>query len=293
MNLSTARETVRPGSRQRTRARSLSRVLSAAVVFATLMLLAGAAPASAVAGYECWTARTDSGSVLRCRIGRFGLRDLPGPDAAGVPLYAAMGEDIWGECWFHSDTWSGWIAFGSWKADSALLVFDPGEPSASGYLAARAARRCASDVLWMTEQRVAFAVLRSIDYWPPLPDFDPDRGVVRLPWFLALDVLAAGDIAGKEGVFFEVGVTSVRVTVGAETASVSIPPEGYGSLTGHPDGSVSGVFDEPGPMEFTVVFEWAGRWRTTWDTTWYPVAIGAFAPRGTYVVDEIVGRLVG
>ncbi len=264
----------------------------------SLVVGAGAGHASDGVTHHCWTVHDPGHVIFRCRIDHIELLDLPGPLSASVPLYPAVGEDIWGECWFHSDVWSGWRAFGSWTADSALLVFGDGLPGGP-FVEVRSFRRCSTDVMLRIEQIMPWETLGSLDYSPAVPGLQPTRGVVMVPVFPTVVVpatlsFALGDIEGNEGIFLEVSVVVVELSWGGGAGDVAVVhPAEFRDLSGYPAGAAAHVYTRPGSARVEVRFEWSARWRFTWDDIWYPVAIGKFATARDYAIDEIVGRVIG
>lgn len=260
------------------------------------LLWAIAGPVAAIASYRCWTAASNGAPVLRCRVGGVDLMDFGDPGAVGVALHAGVGEDVWGECWFSTEVWSGWTTDGDWAAESAALRYDvDGTPG--GYVVAGAIRRCSTDPAITSDERAAMRVLRAHEYARPDTDRSPRRGVVGLPTYLGLAVpdsrrYGVGDVAGNEALLVEVGVAEVRIDWGDGSEPIAITPDRFADMKGYPDGTVRHGYQQPALYRIEVGFKWTARWRVSWDPKWYPVAVGTFAEVETYAVDQIVGRVV-
>ena len=285
----------RPGSRCRvSRARPRFWV---PLLIPILLFSATAGSAGAVAMYRCWTIVSEIEPVLRCRVGGVDLIDFADPGAVEVTLFAAVGVDLWGECWFDREVWSGWTAYGEWTAESAILVFGADGTPETGRVAARTIRRCRTDPAITPIERGVWARIRSHDFAGPDPSLVPTRGVVGVPTFLDLVVPAPGSyVVGNpdfnEALFIEVGVAAVRVDWGDGAVSLVAAPMSFGGMTGYPSGSVRHLYGRSALWRVEVEFEWRARWRSSWDPMWRPLALGATAQAGFYAIDEIVSRVV-
>ncbi len=252
-----------------------------------------AGPVGAVITYRCWTAANEIAPVLRCRVGGVDIIDFADPDAVEVVLFAAVGVDLWGECWFDREVWSGWTAYGGWSAESAILVFGvDGTPEEGRFVG-----RCRTDPAITTIERAVWARIRSHDFVRPAPRLVPTRGVVGVPTFLDLVVPASGYyVLGSpelnEALFIEVGVAAVRVDWGDGAVSRVMMPMSLGGMTGYPRGAVQHLYVRSALRRVEVEFEWRARWRSSWDPIWRPLAVPATAVAGFYAIDEIVSRVV-
>ena len=266
------------------------------ILIVLLLLYATPTGASATATHRCWTAIGDDEPVLRCRVGGVELIDFVQPGSVGVPLHAGVGEDVWGECWFHTEESTGWTAVGDWTSDSAELSYSIAG-SAGLDVVAGSVRRCTTDPAVTFSEVIAVRLMRSHEYQRVRAVPSPRRGVVALDVYLAVSApqpgrYVAGDLAGNEAVLVEIDIASVAVDWGDGSAPLVVSAEGMAGMTGYPTGSVVHRYRTPGNYGIRLATEWTARWRSSWDPRWRPVLVGVFTEIVAYPVDQIVGRVV-
>lgn len=263
-----------------------------------------ATPAALAADFTaCWTAteydpvRLRDIPITRCRIAGGSTVDYGSDTDVPSFLYANLGTDIDGECWFLTSAATPYLIITQYADGGADIGYDP-DPSIPGgiIVVGPTMRRCTSEPTPAADPATdAWNYVMSYVHDPPTPNLNPlpGQGVTGLPTFVGVavpDDHGANLTSGVSTIEVEIEVDAVIVDWGdGETTTF---PADIDILAGYPDGSATHVYDikDPDGVLLAVEYDWTARWRTT-GGDWIALPVPNTETTVAYPVAEVVSRL--
>jgi hypothetical protein len=282
----------------------------ASVLLALMLSL----PAAAQEVHICWAdtivVLDRPRTVTRCRVAGQ-IVDYATEFDVPLRLYADVGTDVNGTCWYWRSVWTGWEIVTRFGDGSANLGFDsdgvPGGPLnldvTYPVCTSEPAEVDPADLL-------AWDLIKDYVHQEPGPQLNP-----RVPWGLTgaethLGLAPPGPFADSivdpTGSVLDVeGRVAAITIVWGDGASLALPPEAFPLLTGYPDGIARHVYevktcDPPGstprchpslesyPVE--VRYQWFAQWRVD-GGAWTPLAVPDTVTTVAYPVREVISVL--
>lgn len=272
---------------------------------AILLVLATATPlgANAAEFTSCWVAEVvdpvtlDTRAITRCRIAGGATVDYASDSDVPSVLYANLGTDLTGECWFLTSATTPYLVITRYADGSADIGYDP-DPSTPGgiIVVGPTLRRCTSEPTPAADpSTAAWEYVMSYVHEPPTPDLNPEpgNGVTGLATFVGVAVPedhSATLSSGFNTVEVEIGVDAVVVDWGDGETS-TYPPDSS-ILSGYPDGTAHHVYEvkDSAGLSVIVEYDWTARWRVV-GASWLPLPVPNTSTTVLYPVAEVVSRL--
>ena len=273
-----------------------------------IAILIGISPALTATTSEfssCWVARewdpfySEYQTVTRCRIAGGETVD-DGSDAA-VPsvLYANLGTDLTGECWYLTSVSTLYIIITRYVDGTADIGYDP-DPSIPGGIIVVGPNlaRCTSEPTPSADPAAdAWNYVMSYVHDPPSPDLNPEpgEGVTGLETFIGVAIPEdhTGSLtSGGAALEVEIDVDAVIVDWG--DGDVTTYPPDVSILAGYPAGSATHTYEtkDAEGVSLVVEYDWTARWRFV-GGAWTPLPVPNTETAVVYPIAEVVSRLDG
>lgn len=252
---------------------------------------------------SCWVDRVvdpvtfDTRTITRCRIAGGATVDYASDSSVPSVLYANLGTDLTGPCWFLTSAGTPYIIITRYADGSADIGYDP-DPSVPGGIVVVGPnmRRCTSEPTPDVDPATdAWNYVMTYIHDPPEPDLNPEpgQGVTGLATYVGVPVpddhntTLSGGLASLE---VDIEVDAVVVDWGDGT-TVTYPPD-VEILAGYPDGSARHTYEvkDPDGATLTVEYDWTARWRIG-GGTWIPLPVPNTETAVVYPIAEVVSRL--
>lgn len=142
---------------------------------------------------------------------------------------------------------------------------------------------------------VVWAV-RHYAFAAPLPGFAPERGITGLASYLEMDlppsdVFPVLNIETLVWLTVEVRVGAVVVDWGDGSPAARWVDPGPATAVGHPDGSLSHIYEAAGIYHPEVSYAWVVRWRAP-GGPWNAFEVEPTTAGAAYPIDQVVARVV-
>ena len=263
----------------------------------------------------CWVEQGvddygDISQVTRCRVAGE-IVNYASERQVPLRLFAAVGTDGNGTCWYWRSVWTGWEIITRNSDGSAFLGFDSdGVPGGPLNLDVTYPVCTSEPTEAAAAEALAWNLIRDYVHQVPGPALNP-----AVPWGLTGAethlALAPPDpfddsIVAPSGLVLDVAASVAAVTVDwGDGRIVTLAPETYPLLTGYPDGVARHIYevktcDPPGSSPrchpslttyaLTVRFEWFAEWRVG-GGDWSPLAVPDTQTTVFYPVQEVISVL--
>lgn len=235
--------------------------------------------------------------ITRCRIAGGDTVDYGSDTDVPSVLYANLGTDIDGECWYLTSVATLYLIITQYGDGTADIGYDP-DPSIPGgiIVVGPTIRRCTSEPTPAVDPSAdAWNYVMSYVHDPPTPDLNPEpgQGVTGLATFIGVAVPenhAANLTSGVSTIDVEIEVDAVIVNWGdGETTTY---PADLGILAGYPDGSATHIYEvkDADGVSLTVQYDWTARWRLS-GGSWIALPVPNTETTVNYPIAEVVSRL--
>lgn len=276
---------------------------SAAWLVAVAILTSVPAPAEAAELAACWVTVErhpvygTERQITRCRIAGGSTVDYASDSAVPSVLYAALGTDLNGPCWYLTSAETPYIFITRYADGNADIGYDP-DPSVPGgvIVVGPNLARCTSEPTPASDPAAdAWNYVMSYIHDPPSPDLNPvpGEGVTGLTTYLGVPVPDDHDASMSSGastIEVEIEVDAVVVSWG-DGVTATFPADPV-VLAGYPDGSATHVYEtkDADGRNLVVEYDWTARWRLT-GGSWTPLPVPNTETTVVYPVAEVVSRL--
>ncbi len=238
-------------------------------------------------------------TVTRCRIAGGNTVDYGSDSAVPSVLYANLGTDLIGPCWYLTSVPTMYIIITRYVDGTADIGYDP-DPSIPGGIIVVGPNmdRCTSEPTPAADPATdAWNYVMSYVHDPPSPDLNPapGDGVTGLDTFVGVAV--PDDHAGtltSGGTTLEVEIDVDAVIVDWGDGDVTTYPPDETVLAGYPDGSATHTYEtkDADGVALVVEYDWTARWRFV-GGIWTPLPVPNTETAVVYPIAEVVSRLDG